>query len=121
MSGRELDAAGILDPQLRADFEVCRQLNAAHGKTYYLATLLLPPAKRPYVHALYGFARYADEIVDDLDSDATPAQRAEVLLQEHFRKYSPQIPAKDPVTGLPAYRNLERLERLLGTASLHVP
>ena len=28
MSGRELDAAGILDPQLRADFEVCRQLKS---------------------------------------------------------------------------------------------
>ena len=34
---------------------------------YFLATLLLPPAKRPYVHALYGFARHVDDIVDDLD------------------------------------------------------
>ncbi|MGZ4595956.1 MAG: phytoene/squalene synthase family protein [Actinomycetes bacterium] len=68
MSRRDLDAAGITDPQLRASYERCRQLNAAHGKTYYLATLLLPPHKRPYVHALYGVARYADELVDDLDS-----------------------------------------------------
>lgn len=67
MSIRELDAAGIADPGLRAAYETCRELNSAHGKTYYLATLLLPPAKRPYVHALYGFARYADEMVDDLD------------------------------------------------------
>jgi 15-cis-phytoene synthase len=37
------------------------------GRTYYLATMLLPPAKRPYVHSLYGFARYADEIVDNDD------------------------------------------------------
>jgi phytoene synthase len=66
MSGRALDAAGITDPALRASYEACRRLNAVHGKTYYLATLLLPPAKRPYVHALYGFARHADEIVDDL-------------------------------------------------------
>jgi len=79
MSGRELDAAGIRDPELRAAYEQCRQLNAAHGKTYYLATLLLPPAKRPYVHALYGFARYADEIVDDLASTATPAETADAL------------------------------------------
>ena len=68
MSARELDAAGIRDPRLRASYELCRRLNAAHGKTYYLATLLLPPRKRPYVHALYGFARYADEFVDDLDA-----------------------------------------------------
>jgi phytoene synthase len=68
VSGRALDAAGITDPVLRSAFEECRRLHAAHGKTYYLATLLLPPAKRPYVWALYGFARYADEFVDSLDS-----------------------------------------------------
>ena len=76
MSGRELDAAGITDPQLRASYEQCRRLNARHGKTYYLATLLLPAWKRPYVHALYGFARYADEIVDDLASTLTDAEKA---------------------------------------------
>ena len=67
MRRRELDAAGITDPGLRDAYEACRRLNATHGRTYYLATLLLPPAKRPHVHALYGFARYADELVDDLD------------------------------------------------------
>lgn len=54
-------------------------LNARHGRTYYLATLLLPPAKRPYVHALYGFARYADEIVDDQACRQAPSERAERL------------------------------------------
>ena len=80
MSSRDLDAAGIIDPDLRASYELCRQLNAAHGKTYYLSTLLLPPGKRPYVHALYGFARYADEIVDDLASTLTQQQKADWLL-----------------------------------------
>lgn len=76
MAGRELDAAGITDPALRSGYERCRRLNAEHGKTYYLATLLLPPAKRPYVHALYGFARYADDIVDDLDPGVSGAERS---------------------------------------------
>jgi phytoene synthase len=67
VSRRELDAAGITDPALRASYERCRELNAAHGRTYYLATLLLPPSKRPYVHALYGYARHADEYVDSLE------------------------------------------------------
>ena len=80
MSARELDAAGITDPALRASYERCRQLNAAHGRTYYLATLLLPPAKRPYVHALYGFARYADEIVDDLGSTLSAPAKADWLV-----------------------------------------
>jgi phytoene synthase len=68
VSARALDAAGITDPELRAAFEECRRLHSTHGKTYYLATLLLPPAKRPYVWALYGFARYADEFVDSLEA-----------------------------------------------------
>lgn len=79
MSSRDLDAAGIHDPHVRASYELCRRLNAEHGKTYYLATLLLPPEKRPYVHALYGFARYADEIVDDLGSTLTDQEKAEWL------------------------------------------
>ena len=75
----ELNAAGITDPQLRASYSECKRLNSLHGKTYYLATLLLPASKRPFVHALYGFARYADEIVDDLASTLTAQEKAEVL------------------------------------------
>jgi phytoene synthase len=76
---KELDAAGITDPALRAAYTACRNLNRTHGRTYYLSTLLLPPAKRPYVHALYGFARYADEVVDDLSSTLTVAEKEERL------------------------------------------
>ena len=79
VSRRELDAAGIHDPALRRSYETCRRLHAGHGKTYYLATKLLPPEKRPYVNALYGFARYADEIVDDLSSTLTPEEKAVAL------------------------------------------
>ena len=75
----ELTAAGITDPDLRASYLECKRLNSLHGKTYYLATLLLPKAKRPHVHALYGFARYADEIVDDLASTLTIPEKAKVL------------------------------------------
>ncbi len=76
---RELDAAGIEGSELRASYAECKRLNSLHGKTYYLATLLLPKAKRPFVHALYGFARYADEIVDDLGSTLTINEKAELL------------------------------------------
>jgi phytoene synthase len=75
----ELDAAAITDPALRAAYTACRALNARHGRTYFLATRLLPKARRPAVHALYGFARYADEIVDDLGSDRSDAAKAELL------------------------------------------
>ena len=49
---------------LAAAYARCRELNARHGRTFFLATRLLTPAQRPAVHALYGFARCADEIVD---------------------------------------------------------
>lgn len=71
----ELSAAGIEDERLRQSYLECKRLNSQHGKTYYLATLLLPKGKRPFVHALYGFARYADEIVDDLDSKLSPKEK----------------------------------------------
>ncbi|HEY0167255.1 MAG TPA: phytoene/squalene synthase family protein [Jatrophihabitans sp.] len=73
---RELRAAGICDPAAQAGYAQARALNAQHGRTYFLATRLLPTAKRPYVHALYGFARYADDIVDDLDPRLSTAERA---------------------------------------------
>lgn len=75
----ELTAAGILDPNLRTSYLKCKSLNSKHGKTYYLATLLLPKDKRPHVHALYGFARYADEIVDDLSSTLSDREKAATL------------------------------------------
>ncbi|MFE5189749.1 phytoene/squalene synthase family protein [Streptomyces sp. NPDC056628] len=80
MSRRELDAARITDPALRDAYLRCRTLNARHGRTYFLATRLLPVERRCAVHALYGFARWADDIVDDLDRSRTPAER-DVLLR----------------------------------------
>ncbi|MFE2213022.1 phytoene/squalene synthase family protein [Streptomyces canus] len=79
MTRRELDAAGITDPDLRAAYAYCRQLNALHGRTYFLATRLLPVERRSAVHALYGFARWADDIVDDLDGHRTPEERDRLL------------------------------------------
>jgi len=51
---------------LEESYERCRQLNKRYGTTYYWSTLVLPRVKRHHVHALYGFCRYADDIVDDL-------------------------------------------------------
>jgi phytoene synthase len=41
--------------------------------------MILPKEKRPAVHALYGFARYADEIVDDLQSTLSDKEKAVAL------------------------------------------
>jgi phytoene synthase len=66
---------GRVDTDLSAAYERCRELHRRHGRTYYLATRLLPAWKRRHVHALYGFTRYADEIVDQTEA-LPPAERA---------------------------------------------
>src|SRR4051812_872525 len=79
MISSELHAAGVHDPALRDAYRRCRTLNSQHGRTFFLATRLLAPQQRPAVHALYGFARRADDILDDVESTATGAERAESL------------------------------------------
>ncbi|MGC5285948.1 phytoene/squalene synthase family protein [Micromonospora sp. DT231] len=64
-----------METDLTAAYDRCRELHKRHGRTYYLATRLLPAWKRRHVHALYGFTRYADEIVDRTE-DLPPAERA---------------------------------------------
>ncbi|MGW8329515.1 phytoene/squalene synthase family protein [Streptomyces sp. NPDC055897] len=81
MTARELDAAAITDPSLRKAYTHCRLLNAQHGKTYFLATRLLPADRRSAVHALYGFARWADDIVDSADVTGSVTGRAAALHQ----------------------------------------
>jgi 15-cis-phytoene synthase len=76
-----------VETDLAAAYERCRELHKHHGRTYYLATRLLPAWKRRHVHALYGFTRYADEIVDRTEA-LPPAERAARLqdFADRFRR-----------------------------------
>jgi phytoene synthase len=60
-------------------YRACRRINARYGRTYFLATRLLPADSRPAVHALYGFARLADEIVDNAVAPGDPALALDTL------------------------------------------
>ncbi len=68
---------------LDRSYALCRRLNRRHGTTYYWSTQVLPVVKRHHVHALYAFARYADDIVDELPSPGgrtvTTAEREAAL------------------------------------------
>ncbi|MFL6086597.1 MAG: phytoene/squalene synthase family protein [Mycobacterium sp.] len=79
MISSELHAAGVHDPALRDAYRRCRTLNSQHGRTFFLATRLLAPQQRPAVHALYGFARRADDILDDFDPSVPTTVRADQL------------------------------------------
>jgi phytoene synthase len=56
----------VTDPvqELAAAYRHCAAIAARHGKSYSLATRLLPADRRPAVHALYAAARTADDLVD---------------------------------------------------------
>ncbi|MCC2275858.1 squalene/phytoene synthase family protein [Streptomyces sp. ET3-23] len=61
-----LDAAGIHDPQLRADFTRGRVLVAGYRRQAYLAVrLLLPPALVPHVVAATAFMHHTDRLLDE--------------------------------------------------------
>ena len=62
-----------------AAYAACRRLLRRHDPTYYLAVLRLPADVRPAVHALYGFVRGADEIVDGAGRSVEPATRLAAL------------------------------------------
>jgi phytoene synthase len=53
-----------MDRRLQESYRTCRRMQRRHDPTYYCATSLLSRDVRPAVHALYGFVRGADEIVD---------------------------------------------------------
>jgi phytoene synthase len=73
----KLPALTAANTELRIAYRSCRRINARHGRTYFLATRLLPADRRSAVHALYGFARLADEIVDE--GGIRPAERLRAL------------------------------------------
>ena len=66
-------------PALAEAYARSQAINRAHGRSYYLATRLLPAAKRPHVHALYGFTRCADDIVDTVGPEDGPQVRQQRL------------------------------------------
>jgi phytoene synthase len=68
-----------MDPAVRAAYEQCRRLQRRHDPTYYWATRRLPAAVRPATHALYGYVRTADQIVDGPRRPPTPEQRRAAL------------------------------------------
>lgn len=90
-----------MDNSLAAAYARCRELHRRHGRSYYLATRLLPAWKRRHVHALYGFTRHADEIVDRTDQ-LPAAERAALLARwsDRFLAGLYGAPVDDPL--LPA-------------------
>ncbi|MGI5501754.1 phytoene/squalene synthase family protein [Lentzea sp. CA-135723] len=85
---------------LASDYAACRRVNARYGRTFFLATTLLRPEQRPAVHALYAFARWADEIVDaaGVEDRASELDRLETLLDRDVTSGEPSNPVLNALT-----------------------
>lgn len=68
-----------MEVALGESYEVCRRIHRRRDPTYYWAARRLPAEVRPATHALYGFVRTADDIVDDPGRVSTPEIRRAAL------------------------------------------
>jgi phytoene synthase len=67
------------DATVSAAYDRCRRMQRRHDPTFFVATARLPRRTRPAVHALYGFLRGADEIVDGRGRASDPTTRRAAL------------------------------------------
>lgn len=101
----------------RADWRACHDLSRQHGRTFFFASHLLPPAQRRSILAAYAWCRVADDIVDRAPTtgrtaaaralDAWEAQLGNpvdpiaVAFAEAREQYGiPEEPVRDLVTGI---------------------
>ena len=106
---RLLPNQGSETSDLDAAYAASKALNAHHGKTYYFSTLFFPPEVRRSVHALYGFVRYPDEIVDNPPPGSNPAaalQQYRADTREAMRSGCSDLPV------LNAFADMARRHRL---------
>ncbi|MFI5609830.1 phytoene/squalene synthase family protein [Amycolatopsis sp. NPDC051903] len=115
----ELDAAGITEPGLRAAYTECRRINAHHGRTFFLATRLLPARARPAAHALYGFARMADELVDNPEPGSDPKSALDTVAGMVDEVYEGGAPADPVLAALADTVHRYAIRRELVDAFLH--
>ena len=68
-----------VDHDVSRAYATCRRMQRRHDPTFSAATRLLPKPRRAATHALYGFFRGADEIVDGPQRPAEPDARRAAL------------------------------------------
>lgn len=129
-------------------YEICRQVTAQYAKTFYLGTLLMPPAKRKAIWSIYLWCRRTDELVDGPQAATTtpetlddwekrleaifaghPEDDADVALVDTLEKFPLDIqPFRDMIAGQrmdlyrSRYQTFEELDlycyRVAGTVGL---
>ncbi len=91
--------AAVPLPSLEEAYEACRLETAEWAKTFYLGTLLMPPAKRRAIWAIYVWCRRTDELMDSPEAQARPvAELAERL--DHWEQRTRALFAGEVRDGL---------------------
>lgn len=111
-------AAGTSGSELAAAYAFCGDLAHAHYENFTVASWLMPRAMRPHMHAIYAFARIADDYADEERSSAkldaweaelelalrgTPRHPVMVALADTVRRFD--IPREPFIDLLTAFRS----------------
>src|SRR6476661_1823786 len=80
---------------LAGAYALCEAVIAEHGKTFNMASSLLPLPKRRAIRALYAFCRVTDNIIDC--SDAAPEEKWALLDAWRYRAVTASPPRDDLV------------------------
>ncbi|HEX4209786.1 MAG TPA: squalene/phytoene synthase family protein, partial [Candidatus Binataceae bacterium] len=130
------DSAGDYGAVTLADaYAWCAHLANSHYENFTIASWLMPRAMRPSMHAIYAYARIADDFADeqhdsaklddwerelDLAYAGTPHHPVFVALADTIRRFDiPREPFADLLTafrGDLAFKGFETLDELLGYA-----
>jgi phytoene synthase len=70
----ESQATACSLPSLEEAYEACRRETEEWAKTFYLGTLLMPPAKRRAIWAIYVWCRRTDELMDSPEAMQRPVE-----------------------------------------------
>ena len=65
-----------MDRSLQDSYRFCGDLARREARNFYCAFLLLPPAKRRSMCALYAFLRHTDDLADEPGSPSTKFERS---------------------------------------------
>jgi 15-cis-phytoene synthase len=75
------------DHQLQAGFLEAKKITKKFAKTFYLASLFLPPDKKNASYTIYALCRLSDETVDDLNN-LSPIESLQQLQQKISLAYA---------------------------------
>lgn len=93
-------AAARALPSLEQAYEACRRETAEWAKTFYLGTLLMPPAKRRAIWAIYVWCRRTDELMDSPEAQARPEAELAARLDAWEQRTRGLFAGEPPLDGL---------------------